>query len=71
MVLPAMAVVSEIIPAFARRPLFGYKAVAFSSMGIAVIGFLVWGHHMFVAGKSVYSAMTFSILSYLWLYHLP
>jgi cytochrome c oxidase subunit 1 len=64
MVLPAMAVVSEIIPAFARKPLFGYKAVAFSSMGIAVLGFLVWGHHMFVAGESVYSAMTFSILSY-------
>lgn len=64
MVLPAMAVVSEIVPAFARKPLSGYKAVAFSSMGIAVLGFLVWGHHMFVAGTSVYSAMTFSILSY-------
>lgn len=65
MVLPAMAVVSEIIPAFARKPLFGYKAVAFSSMGIAVLGFLVWGHHMFVAGTSIYSAITFSLLSYL------
>ncbi len=64
MVLPAFAVVSEIIPAFARKPLFGYKAVAFSSVAIAVIGFLVWGHHMFVAGTSVYSAMAFSILSY-------
>ena len=64
MVLPAFAVVSEIIPAFARKPLFGYKAVAFSSVAIAVLGFLVWGHHMFVAGMSVYSAMTFSILSY-------
>ncbi len=64
MVLPAMAVVSEIIPAFARKPLFGYKAVAFSSISIAVLGFLVWGHHMFVAGQSVYSAMAFSILSY-------
>ncbi len=64
MVLPGMAVVSEIIPAFARKPLCGYKAVAFSSMGIAVIGFLVWGHHMFVAGTSVYSAMVFSLLSY-------
>jgi cytochrome c oxidase subunit 1 len=64
MVLPAMAVVSEIIPAFARKPLFGYKAVAFSSMAIAVLGFLVWGHHMFVAGESVYSAMVFSVLSY-------
>ena len=64
MVLPGFAVVSEIIPAFARKPLFGYKAVAFSSVAIAVIGFLVWGHHMFVAGTSVYSAMAFSMLSY-------
>jgi cytochrome c oxidase subunit 1 len=64
MVLPGMAVVSEIVPAFARRPLFGYKAVAFSSIAIAVLGFLVWGHHMFVAGESVYSALTFSFLSY-------
>ncbi|HEX4750611.1 MAG TPA: cytochrome c oxidase subunit I [Bryobacteraceae bacterium] len=64
MILPAFAVVSEIIPNFARKPLFGYKAVAFSSVAIAVIGFLVWGHHMFVAGTSVYSAMAFSILSY-------
>ena len=64
MVLPGMAVVSEIIPAFARKPLFGYKAVAFSSIAIAVLGFLVWGHHMFVAGTSVYSAMVFSLLSY-------
>ncbi len=64
MVLPAMGVVSEIIPAFARKPLFGYKAVAFSSVAIAVLSFVVWGHHMFVAGISIYSAMTFSILSY-------
>ena len=65
MVLPGMAVISEIIPAFSRKPLFGYKAVAFSSIAIAVLGFLVWGHHMFVAGQSVYSAMAFSILSYM------
>ncbi|HWF48396.1 MAG TPA: cytochrome c oxidase subunit I [Bryobacteraceae bacterium] len=64
MVLPGMAVISEIIPALARKPLFGYKAVAFSSIAIAVLGFLVWGHHMFVAGESVYSAMAFSFLSY-------
>jgi cytochrome c oxidase subunit 1 len=64
MVLPAMAVISEIIPAFSRKPLFGYKAVAFSSIAIAVLGFLVWGHHMFVAGESVYSALAFSFLSY-------
>jgi cytochrome c oxidase subunit I len=64
MVLPGMAVVSEIIPAFARKPLFGYKAVALSSVAIAVVSFLVWGHHMFVAGESIYSAMVFSIMSY-------
>ncbi len=64
MVLPGMAVVSEIIPVFSRKPLFGYKAVAFSSIAIAVLGFLVWGHHMFVAGESVYSALAFSFLSY-------
>jgi cytochrome c oxidase subunit 1 len=65
MVLPSMAVVSEIIPAFSRKPLFGYTFVAFASMGIAVVGFLVWGHHMFVAGQSLYAAMVFSLLSYL------
>jgi len=64
MVLPGMAVISEIIPVFSRKPLFGYKAVAFSSVAIAVLGFLVWGHHMFVAGESVYSALTFSFFSY-------
>ncbi len=65
MILPAMAVISEIIPTFSRKPIFGYTAVAYSSLGIAVVGFLVWGHHMFVAGLSVYSAMAFSFLSYL------
>jgi cytochrome c oxidase subunit 1 len=65
MILPGMAVVSELVPAFSRKPLFGYKAVAYSSIAIAVIGFLVWGHHMFVAGQSAYSAMVFSLLSYL------
>ena len=64
MVLPGMAVISEIIPVFSRKPLFGYKAVAFSSVAIAVFSFLVWGHHMFVAGESVYSALTFSFFSY-------
>lgn len=65
MVLPGMAVISELIPAFSRKPLFGYKAVAYSSIAIAVFSFLVWGHHMFVAGTSVYSAMVFSFLSYM------
>jgi len=65
MVLPAMGVTSELITAFARKKLFGYHFVAAASLAIAVIGFLVWGHHMFVAGQSPYAAMAFSILSYL------
>jgi cytochrome c oxidase subunit 1 len=65
MILPGMGVVSEVLPCFARKSAFGYTAIAFSSVGIAVIGFLVWGHHMFVAGQSVYAAMAFSFMSYL------
>jgi cytochrome c oxidase subunit 1 len=65
MILPAMGVVSEVLPCFARKNIFGYHFIAFSSVAIAVFGFLVWGHHMFVAGQAVYAAMTFSILSYL------
>jgi len=64
MVLPAMGVVSELIATFSRKRIFGYTFVAFAGIAIAVVGFLVWGHHMFVAGESVYSAMTFSFLSY-------
>src|SRR5207244_6699887 len=64
MVLPGMAVVSEIIPCFARKRLAGYRAVAISSLLIAFFGFLVWSHHMFVAGISVYAALIFSLLSY-------
>jgi cytochrome c oxidase subunit I len=65
MVLPGMGVISEIVPCFCRRPIFGYRLIAFSSMGIAVLGFLVWGHHMFVSGQSMYAGMVFSILSFL------
>src|ERR1022692_3726577 len=65
MILPAMGVVSEIIPCFSRKRIFGYKAVAMASIAIAVLGFLVWAHHIFVAGISLYSAMIFSIFSYL------
>ncbi len=50
MVLPAMGIISEVIPVFARKPIFGYKAVAMSTVGIAFLGFLVWGHHMFAVG---------------------
>src|SRR5689334_17655108 len=59
MVLPAMGIISELISVFSRKPVFGYTFVAFASIAIAVLGFLVWGHHMFVAGQSVYSAMIF------------
>jgi len=65
MILPSMAVISEIIPCFSRKRVFGYNFVAMSSIAIAAIGFLVWAHHMFVAGISVYSALVFSFLSYL------
>ena len=64
MVLPAMGVISELISTFSRKPVFGYGFVAFSSMAIAVLGFLVWGHHLFVSGQSVYAGLVFSFLSY-------
>ncbi len=65
MVLPAMGVISELITAFARNRVFGYRFVAMASLAIAILGFLVWGHHMFVSGQSVYAGMVFSILSLL------
>src|SRR5437762_1008967 len=65
MILPGMGVISELVPCFARKRIFGYRYVAFTSVAIAVFGFLVWGHHLFVAGQSVYAAMVFSLLSYL------
>jgi len=65
MVLPGMGVVSELVSTYSRKKVFGYKFVAFASVAIAILGFLVWGHHMFVAGQSVYASMVFSMLSYL------
>jgi cytochrome c oxidase subunit 1 len=65
MVLPAMGVASEIIPCFARRPVFGYRLMAYAIFGIAVIGFLVWGHHMFVSGQSTYASTVFSLLTFI------
>jgi cytochrome c oxidase subunit 1 len=59
-----MGVVSELVTAFSRKNIFGYHFIAFSSIAIAVFGFLVWGHHMFVAGQSVYAGMIFSLLSF-------
>jgi cytochrome c oxidase subunit 1 len=64
MVLPSMGVVSELIANFSRKNIFGYSFVAFSSLAIAVFGFLVWGHHLFVSGQSVYASMIFSFLSF-------
>lgn len=64
MILPAMGVASDVIAAFTRKKIFGYRFVAFSSLAIAFLGFLVWAHHMFVAGISVYSAMIFAFLSF-------
>lgn len=63
MVLPALGVVSELITAAAHKRIFGYWFVAFASIAIAVIGFMVWGHHMFVSGQSVYASAVFSFLS--------
>jgi cytochrome c oxidase subunit 1 len=64
MILPGMGVVTELVTCFSRKNVFGYKFMAGASIAIAVFGFLVWGHHMFVAGQSVYAAMLFSALSY-------
>jgi cytochrome c oxidase subunit 1 len=64
MILPSMRVISELIACFARKRPFGYTFIAVSSMAIAIFGFLVWAHHMFVAGISLYAAMMFSFLSF-------
>jgi cytochrome c oxidase subunit 1 len=65
MIVPGMAVNSELIATFTRRNIFGYFAVAMSSLGLALLGFLVWGHHLFVAGMSEYATMLFSALTFL------
>src|SRR5438874_6453584 len=65
MILPGMGVISELIACFSRKRIFGYAWVACASMAIAVLGFLVWGHHMFVSSQSVYAGMIFSVLSFL------
>ena len=64
MILPAMGIVSEIIPTFSRKPIFGYKAIVWASVGIAAISFLVWGHHMFVAGMGNFTRYLFSFLTF-------
>jgi cytochrome c oxidase subunit 1 len=65
MILPGMGVMSELVTCFSRKGVFGYSFIAASSIGIAVIGFLVWGHHMFVTGMSMYASLYFSLLSFL------
>ncbi|WNG30064.1 cytochrome c oxidase subunit I [Cystobacter fuscus] len=65
MVLPAFGVMSEIVAAFSRKNIFGYRAVAFSSLGIAFVGFFAWGHHMFVSGQSTFNAGVFAVLTML------
>jgi len=69
MILPAMGVISEVISAFSKRRVFGYQFVAFSSLAIAIIGFLVWGHHMFSTGQSMYAGIVFSFLT--WIVAIP
>jgi cytochrome c oxidase subunit I len=64
MILPALGVMSELVANFSRKKIFGYSFVAFSSLAIAVFGFIVWAHHMFVSGISTYAAMVFSFLSF-------
>jgi cytochrome c oxidase subunit I len=65
MILPAMGAISEIIPTFARRTIFGYKAIAYSSIAIAAVGSLVWGHHMFTSGMSSIANLIFSLLTFI------
>ncbi|HUG43293.1 MAG TPA: cytochrome c oxidase subunit I [Acidobacteriota bacterium] len=65
MILPAMGVISELITCFSRKRIFGYSFVAFSSLAIAILGFLVWGHHLFTSGQSIYAGMVFSVLTML------
>ncbi|MGH6970054.1 MAG: cytochrome c oxidase subunit I, partial [Caulobacteraceae bacterium] len=65
MILPAMGLVSEVITAEARRRVFGYKAMVVALLAISALGFVVWGHHMFVAGQSPYASLVFSFLSFI------
>lgn len=65
MILPGMGVISEIITCFAKKKIFGYKFIAFSSLAIAILGFMVWGHHMFTSGQSMYASLIFSILTFM------
>jgi cytochrome c oxidase subunit 1 len=65
MILPGMGVISELVTCFSRKRIFGYTFVAYASIAIAVLGFLVWGHHLFVSGQSIYAGFVFSLLSFM------
>jgi cytochrome c oxidase subunit 1 len=65
MILPAMGVISDVVPVFARKKIFGYTAIAISGLAIAAVGSLVWGHHMFVSGQSDFANLVFSLLTFL------
>lgn len=65
MILPGFGIISELIACFSRKRIFGYAFIAFSSLAIAIIGFFVWGHHMFVSSQSIYAGLVFSFLSFL------
>jgi cytochrome c oxidase subunit 1 len=65
MILPAMGVISELITAFSKKTIFGYRAIAYSSVAIAAVSFLVWGHHMFVSGQSTFAGVLFSVITML------
>ncbi len=62
-ILPGMGVTSQLLSTFSRKPIFGYRAMVYAILGIGFLGFLVWGHHMFMSGMNPYSAMAFSILT--------
>ena len=64
MILPGMGIISELIPVFSRKHIFGYQFIAYSSVAIALLGFLVWGHHMFTSGQSPMASMIFSIMTF-------
>jgi cytochrome c oxidase subunit 1 len=65
MILPAMGIISELVTAFSRKTIFGYRAIAYSSVAIAAVSFLVWGHHMFVSGQSTFAGVAFSFITML------
>jgi cytochrome c oxidase subunit 1 len=64
MILPAFGIISEMVSVHAQRPIFGYKGIALSSLSIAIVGSLVWGHHMFTSGQSIYASVMFSFLTF-------